>query len=85
MTEGEDAVLRVIEDVAKECGLHGDAPTGDGLLVRKGDSADGRTVEEVICRMQEQIRKKTGIPMRIGVKSVCGERVSSWPWQEGRG
>jgi hypothetical protein len=85
MTEGEDAVLRVMEEVAKECGLQGDAPTGDGLLVRKGDCGGERAVGEVVPRMQEQVRRTTGIPMRIGIKSVSGERVSSWPWQKGRG
>ncbi len=51
--------MRVREDVAKKCGLHGDAPTGDGLLVRSGGGGDERSVEEVIERMQEQVREAT--------------------------
>jgi hypothetical protein len=85
MTEGEDAALRIMEDVAKECGLQGDAPTGDGLLVRRGDGGIEKSVEEVVGRMQEQIQRRIGIPMQVGIKSVGGERVSSWPWQAGRG
>ena len=85
MTEGEDAVLRVMEDVAKESGLQGDAPTGDGLLVREAEGSVTKSVEEVIDRMQEQVQKKTGIPMRIGIKSVGGDQLSSWPWQKGHG
>jgi hypothetical protein len=85
MTEGEDAVLRVMEDVAKDCGLQGDAPTGDGLLVRESAEEGTKSVAEVISRMQEQVRRRTGIPMRIGVKNVSGDRVSSWPWQKGLG
>lgn len=85
MTEGEDAVLRVMEEVAKDCGLQGDAPTGDGVLVREGAEGGTRSVAEVISRVQEQVERRTGIPMRIGVKNVSGDRVSSWPWQKGHG
>ena len=85
MTEGEDAVLRVMEDVAKESGLQGDAPTGDGLLVREAEGGVAKSVGEVIDRMQKQVQKVTGIPMQIGIKSVGGDLLSSWPWQMGHG
>ena len=85
MTEGEDEVLRVMEDVAKESGLQGDAPTGDGLLVREAEGGAVKSVEEVIGRMQEQVQRRTGIPMQIGIKSVGGDQLSSWPWQKGHG
>ena len=85
MTEGEDAVLRVMEDVAKESGLQGDAPTGDGLLVREAEGGVAKSVGEVIDRMQERVQKVTGIPMQIGIKSVGGDQLSSWPWQKGHG
>ena len=85
MTEGEDTVLRIMEEVAEKCGLQGDAPTGDGLLVRQGELGVEGTVEQVIRRMQDEVRSRTGIPMQIRLKSVGGSLLASWPWQTGRG
>ena len=77
MTEGEDEVLRVIEEVAEKSGLSGDAPTGDGLLVRLGRNGSVEPVAQVIRRMQEEVRRQTGIPMQIRLKSVGGSLLSS--------
>ena len=85
MTEGEDKVLRVIEEVAEKSGLRGDAPTGDGLLVRLGRDGGCGSVEQVTRRMQEEVRRQTGIPMQIRLKSVGGSPLSSWPWHDRHG
>ena len=86
MVVQEDIALTAIEEAAARCGLSGDAPTGDGLLVRLADDARERaSVHKVLCEASKLTQARIGFPLQLGVKSLEGAALTAWPWEMDHG
>ena len=86
LTEKEDQALETGEETVKRFGVRGDAPTGDGLLVRRADGEqDTAPPHEVLAALSQQVSERTGIPLKFGVKSLTGATLTAWPWDSHHG
>ena len=86
MTEQENLALEALEEAVAQFGLCGDAPTGDGLLVRRAEGTQkAAPVHEVIRAANLLMQERMGFPLTLGVKSLDGVTMTTWPWDVAHG
>ena len=78
MTSLEDEVLEAMREDLPRFGLQCDALTGDGLLARPTHES-ASPLPMVLRALEASVLDKTGVAVKLGGKTLCGEPANDWP------
>ena len=78
MASLEDEVLEAMREDLPRFGVQCDALTGDGLLARPTHES-ASPLPMVLRALEASVLDKTGVAVKLGGKTLCGEPANDWP------